>query len=284
MGGVVTAQRAARRRNSGRTLLAAACGAPLLVFSPGPPVAADAPRDGFGVVVVDAGHGGEDEGARGRAGGLEKEVVLEVARGLAEALSFRGLRVVMTRDRDVFVSLEERTHIANDARGDLFISVHANAADDSDIGGTETFFLSLDATDESARRVAARENEALGTEKLLRRASDDPLVAILGDMIATEHLHESKAFARMAQERLGVQGPGGSRGVKQAPFVVLSGVQMPASLVEIGFITNRADERRLRSADGRGRIVAALVEAVEEYRRRYDAQRGLAPSPARGER
>lgn len=273
----------ARRCITGEGLLVGA-GALLLVLPAWLPSAADAPRDGFDVVVVDAGHGGDDEGARGRAGGLEKDVVLEVARGLAEALRGRGVRVVMTRDLDVFVSLEERTHIANDSRGDLFISVHANAADDSDIGGTETFFLSLDATDDSARRVAARENEALGTAKLLRRASDDPLVAILGDMIATEHLHESKAFARMAQERLGVEGAGGSRGVKQAPFVVLSGVQMPASLVEIGFITNPADETRLRSAQGRRRVVAALVEAVEEYRRRYDAQRGLAPTPARGER
>ena len=271
----------ARKDTSGGV---AAAWALLLCLASPWPGAADAPPERFDVVVVDAGHGGDDEGARGRAGGLEKDVVLAVARGLAEELRARGLRVVMTRERDVFVSLEERTYVANDARGDLFVSIHANAAEDADIRGTETFFLSLDATDDSARRVAARENEALGTAQLLRRASDDPLVAILGDMIATEHLHESKAFARMAQERLAVEGPGGSRGVKQAPFVVLSGVQMPASLVEIGFITNRADERRLRSEEGQRRVVAALVEAVEEYRRRYDAQRGLAAPPARNQR
>jgi len=245
--------------------------------------AKDVPDNRFATVIVDPGHGGEDEGAHGPAGSLEKDLVLEVARRLSEALRARGIRVVMTRESDVFVSLEQRTSIANDARGDLFLSVHANAARDSGVRGTETFFLSLDATDDAARRLAERENQALGTVELLRRASDDPLVAILGDLIATEHLHESQAFAGMAQERLADKGPGGSRGVKQAPFVVLSGVQMPASLVEIGFITNREDEARLSSAKGRERIVAGLATAVEEYGRRYDAQRGHAP-PARGER
>ena len=115
LGGVLTNRSRARRCISGERLLVVAS-ALLLVLSSGLPSAADAPRDGLGVVVVDAGHGGDDEGARGPAGGLEKVVVLEVARGLAEALRGRGLRVVMTRERDVFVSLEERTHIANDPR------------------------------------------------------------------------------------------------------------------------------------------------------------------------
>jgi len=242
------------------------------------------PADRFDVVVLDAGHGGHDEGARGPRGGLEKDVVLAVSEQLARDLRARGLTVVMTRTDDSFVSLEERTHIANDARGDVFVSVHANAASDARIRGIETFFLSLDATDDAARRLAERENDAFGKGTRIPAPADDPMVAILGDMIANEHLHESQALARMAQGRLGRIAPDRSRGVKQAPFVVLSGVQMPASLVEIGFITNRADERRLRSAAGRSRVVAALVEAVEEYRRRYDAQRGLAPAPARGER
>ncbi len=245
---------------------------------------ADAPVDRFDAVVIDAGHGGDDEGGRGPAGSLEKNVVLDVARRLAAELRARGVRVVMTRPGDTFVSLEERTNVANDARADLFLSIHANAAREEDVRGTETFFLSLDATDDAARLLAERENRALGRVGPLRRSSDDPLVAILGDMIATEHLHESQAFARMAQERLGRAGPGGSRGVKQAPFVVLSGVQMPASLVEIGFLTNAEDERRLRSQAGRSQIAAALAEAVSGYGRRYDARRGLAPLPAHGGR
>jgi N-acetylmuramoyl-L-alanine amidase len=270
------------QRGQGRRL-SAGLGAVVLLAAVALGSASDAPEERFETVVLDAGHGGDDEGARGPAGGLEKDVVLEVVRRLAAALREGGARVVLTRDSDVFVSLEQRTNIANDARGDLFLSIHANAARDAEVRGTETFFLSLEATDEAAHRLAQRENQALGEVEMLRRATDDPLVAILGDMIASEHLHESQAFARMAQERLGAAGPGGSRGVKQAPFVVLSGVQMPASLVEIGFITNSADERRLRSARGQRRIVAALAEAVHAFGRRYDARRGHAPPPAHGQ-
>jgi len=133
--------------------------------------------------VIDPGHGGQDEGAKGPGGALEKDVVLDVGRRLAEALEEEGLRVVMTRRADEFVSLEKRTYIANDARGDLFVSIHANAANDTSIRGTETFFLSLEATDEAARRVAERENQAFGAAVPLPRAADDPLVAILGDLI-----------------------------------------------------------------------------------------------------
>jgi N-acetylmuramoyl-L-alanine amidase len=242
------------------------------------------PVDRFDTVVIDAGHGGEDEGAKGPGGALEKDVVLDVGRRLTEALEDEGLRVVMTRSTDEFVSLEKRTYIANDARGDLFVSIHANASSDTDIRGTETFFLSLEATDEAARRVAERENRAFGEAVLLPRADDDPLVAILGDLIATEHLKESQEFARLAQGRLAQIDPQASRGVKQALFVVLSGVQMPASLVEIGFITNGRDAGKLRSRRGRRSIASALAEAVLEFRRRYDARHGLAPIPARGAR
>ncbi len=245
--------------------------------------AADGPVDRFDTVVLDAGHGGEDRGARGPSGAHEKEIVLDVARRLATLLRERGLRVVMTRSDDRFVPLERRTHIANDARGDLFVSIHANAAEEPRIRGTETFFLSLDASDEDARRLAERENLALGVSEPLRRAADDPMAAILGSLIEDENHRESEAFARMAQERLG-QREAASRGVKQAPFVVLHGVRMPASLVEIGFITNPDDERRLRSARGRAAIAATLAEAVVAYGRRYDARRGISPAPARGAR
>jgi N-acetylmuramoyl-L-alanine amidase len=243
-----------------------------------------APVDRFDVVVIDAGHGGHDKGARGPRGGLEKDVVLAVAEQLASDLRGHGLRVVMTRSGDRFVSLEERTHIANDARGDVFVSIHANAAKDARIHGIESFFLSLDATDDAARRLAERENDAFGKGTRIPAPSDDPMVAILGDMIANEHLHESQALARMAQERLTRRERGSSRGVKQAPFVVLSGVQMPATLVEIGFITNASEEKQLRSGRGRKAIVAALSEAVREYGRRYDARRGVRTAPASGAR
>jgi len=238
--------------------------------------------DRFDVVVVDAGHGGYDDGARGPHGTREKDLVLEVARELARELRARGIEVVMTRTEDVFVALEERTHIANDARSDLFVSIHANASADRRIRGTETFFLSLDASDDAARRLAERENRAFGEAAASMPAASDPLVAILGDLIATEHLSASQEFSGLAQDRLARGDSAVSRGVKQAPFVVLSGVQMPASLIEIGFITNGREERTLGTVAGRRSVVEALVEAIEVYRGRHDARRGIGPDPARG--
>jgi len=230
-------------------------------------------RDRFDTVVLDAGHGGEDEGARGLRGIVEKDLVLDITQRVARRLQKRGLRVVLTRDDDVTVSLETRTSIANDARADLFVSVHANSHRTREPRGIETYFASLEASDAEARRVAERENQAFGSAPPASRG--DPLVALLGDLIATEHLVESQHFARLAQEQMAGSG-GVSRGVRQAPFVVLMGVQMPASLVEIGFISNPADAKSLRERERRDALAEALARAVLEYGRRYDAKRGLA--------
>ena len=240
------------------------------------PAAASSPdrADRFDTVVIDAGHGGDDTGARGPLGHQEKDVVLAVARNLAVRLREHGLQVVLTRDSDEFVPLEQRTAIANDLGADLFLSIHANASPQPGIGGTETYFLALEASDAAAASVAERENRAFVREgEPPIAALSDPFIALIGDLIATEHLEESNAFARQVQEELG-ELPLRSRGVKQAMFVVLSGVQMPAALVEIGFITNRADERRMTGSAGRDAIVAALADAVLAYGRRYDARRG----------
>lgn len=246
------------------------------------PVAPDE-RDRFDSVVIDPGHGGEDQGARGHGGILEKDLVLDVAKRLAARLRSHSLRVVMTRDDDSTVPLETRTSIANDARGDLFISIHANAYRARTAQGIETYFASLEASDAEAGRLAALENEAFGSQPPAAR--DDPLVALLGDMIATEHLVESQHFARAAQGQMAADG-GTSRGVKQAPFVVLMGVQMPASLVEIGFISNPGEAKALRGASRRDALADALARAVLEFGRRYDAKRGTAgplTSPAPGD-
>jgi len=243
----------------------------------------DAPEvDRFDTVVIDAGHGGEDHGAKGPRGSLEKEVVLDVAMRLAGRLRERGLRVVMTRDSDRFVPLERRTAIANDARGDLFVSIHANAAEDHAARGIETYFLSLDATDEAAARVAERENGAFRARGESAGPIDDPVVAILGNLMENEHLSESSAFARMAAGALANGAPHSSRGVKQAPFVVLVGLQMPASLVEVGFITNAQEEEHMRSRDGREKIAGELAGAVLDYGRRHDALRGIGAGPGGG--
>ena len=250
-----------------------ACGFALLA-SPG----GSEPRpDRFDTVVIDAGHGGENHGARGTGGLLEKDLVLDVTLRLAKRLEARGVEVVLTRRDDRFVSLEERTSIANDARGDLFISIHANASRVRNARGIETFFVSLEASDEAAQKIANLENQAFAGSEAAAKIAEDPLLGILGDLIATEHLVESQEFAGLVQGGLAESR---SRGVKQAPFVVLMGVQMPAALVEIGFLTNPADERDLRSSTERDRLADGLAGAVVKFAERYDARRGAAGTRA----
>jgi len=250
------------------------------------PVEAASPRAApsapgrFATVVVDAGHGGEDHGAEGPKGLLEKELVLDVARRLAKRLTTQGLAVVMTRDADRFVPLEERTRIANDARADLFVSIHANASSLRGVHGIETFFASLEATDESARALAQRENLSFGEEAAA--GAGDPVLAILGDLLATEHLADAQEFARMTQRRLATAEASRSRGVKQAPFVVLMGVEMPAVLVEVGFLTNTKEAGRLGGASERERLASGLAAAVAAFRSRQDARLGVADAAAGG--
>jgi N-acetylmuramoyl-L-alanine amidase len=233
--------------------------------------------DRFDVVVLDAGHGGEDEGAIGPSGLREKDLVLDVTRRVARKLVEQGLHVILTRRDDRFLSLEERTAVANDARADLFVSIHANASTSRSPRGIETYFASLESTDEESRRVAERENTALGATAPSANDSD-PLAAILGDLIETEHLQESSEIAKLAEDGLSDAAGDLSRGVKQAPFVVLMGVRMPATLIEIGFVTHPGEEGELRKSNRRDAIADALAVAVVDFGQRYDARRGVRPA------
>jgi N-acetylmuramoyl-L-alanine amidase len=236
------------------------------------------PRDRFDTVVIDAGHGGPDHGARGKRGLVEKELVLDVAGRLASRLRQRGLVVVETRTDDSFVPLESRTSVANDARADLFISVHANSSASATPRGIETYFVSLEATDEISSEVARRENDALGSNTPASPRLD-PLAAILGDMTVNEHVRESSGFATLAQQELARVDSVASRGIKQAPFVVLMGVRMPASLVEIGFLSNADDERMLLTDKRREAIAEALTRAVARFGADYDKRHGVTLAP-----
>jgi N-acetylmuramoyl-L-alanine amidase len=229
----------------------------------------------FKRVIIDAGHGGKDEGATASNGILEKELVLDVSSRLRRLLEARNLKVILTRETDRFVPLEVRTSRANDARGDLFISIHANAANSNTARGIETYFVSLEASDAASRRVAERENEALGRGGPAS-PQFDPFLALLGDMISTDHMADSSAFAKLAQAELSKVDATSSRGVKQAPFVVLMGVQMPAALIEIGFLSNDRDAASLSKSIHRQRVAEALARAVIAFGKRYDARRGLA--------
>lgn len=248
--------------------------APLLLAAPsiaGAEVGTQAP---FTRVVIDAGHGGKDEGAIGVNGILEKNLVLDVSERLTQLLQAEKLMVILTREKDRFVPLEVRTSRANDARGDLFVSIHANAAKSRKARGIETYFVSLEASDSASSLVAERENQALGSSGPAALAQD-PFLALLGDMISTDHMADSNAFAKLAQAELAQIVEESSRGVKQAPFVVLMGVQMPAALIEIGFLSNKEDASSLRNKAHRQQIAEALARAVVAFGKRYDARRGL---------
>lgn len=224
--------------------------------------------------MIDAGHGGTDEGAISAAGQREKAVVLDVARRLARRLSRPELRVLLTREADAFVPLEERTAIANDARGDLFLSIHANASPETQARGIETYFLSATPSDEAAGRLASRENEAFAEVQLSLPQAGDPLLALLSDLMHTEYVEESSALAKQLQTELAKIDPNHSRGVRQAPFVVLLSVQMPSALVEIGFLSNPDDAQELASGRRREQLVEALERAILAFGRSYDARRG----------
>jgi N-acetylmuramoyl-L-alanine amidase len=236
------------------------------------------------LVVVDAGHGGPDFGMSGPVGSshpiYEKDITLAVATKVATALRSRAIQVVMTRTRDTLIALSDRGRIANEAHGDLFVSIHVNAANPSwhDPGaarGFETYFLA-EAKTEDARRVADMENEAIRFETASGAGKNDPLSFIMQDMKQNEHLRESSELAELIQHRLGMMHPGPSRGVKQAGFRVLVTAYMPAVLVEIGFGTNASEARYLADPAAQRKLASAIAEATSEYLTRYERRVGSA--------
>ncbi len=224
---------------------------------------AEARRRAVRVVVIDPGHGGPDWGARGPSGRLEKDVALSVGLRVGRRLAERGFQVVYTRGADEFVSLADRTRIANRARGDLLLSIHVNSARSRKAEGPETYFLSVEASDDEAMQVAMTENRVFRQEAATPD-SGDIVGAILGDLIRTEYLRGSSEVARSIQRNLALVAPG--RGVKQAPFVVLMGVNMPAVLVELGFLSHPDEEARLGQRGHQRAIADAIASAVVQYR------------------
>ncbi len=223
------------------------------------------------LIVIDAGHGGKDAGASGPTGVMEKDITLDIAKRLAEAIETDlGINTYLTRTDDTFIPLGKRTEIANNLKADLFISIHCNASPTKTSHGTETYFLSLAKTTE-ARAVAARENASLKYEKpdnAVEKAGD--LDFILWDLAQYEYLEESSLLAEMTQEELGARLNTASRRVNQAPFYVLNGAFMPAILVETAFITNKNEEKQLNTANFRQKVADAVTQAVSRYKVQYD--------------
>jgi N-acetylmuramoyl-L-alanine amidase len=215
------------------------------------------------LVVVDAGHGGVDPGARGPGGTREKDVSLAVARRLAALLrEDPGLEVRMTRDRDTLIALRDRSRLANlwreGERPALFISIHCNANDSRAARGFETYFLS-EAKTEDARRVAQMENAA---QKYEGNVELDPLSFILHDLRQNHYLRESNDWAGAIQRELAEVHPGPNRGVKQAGFYVLNGTFMPAVLVELGFITHPREEEMLSDPEHQRQLARGLARSI----------------------
>jgi N-acetylmuramoyl-L-alanine amidase len=230
-------------------------------------------------VIVDAGHGGVDNGMTGPIGGgpkiYEKDITLAVAKKLGARLRARGLEVVYTRTSDTLIALDDRGRIANKNGGDLFISIHVNAAnlgwsDPEAARGVETYFLS-EARTEDARRVERMENAAVRFEQTGPGLdTGDPLSFILSDMQQNEHLRESSQLAEIIQRRLSAISPGPSRGVKQAGFRVLVTAFMPAVLVEIGFGTNGREAHYLSDPAKQDAIAAAIASGAQQYLDAYE--------------
>ncbi len=237
------------------------------------------------LIVLDAGHGGHDPGARGPNGVQEKDVVLDVTRRAARMIEDGlGIKVVLTRSTDVFVPLRERTNFANKQRADLFVSIHANAHPRSVSEGVETYFLSSEATDNEARQIAAIENGVVQLESPQSRQKTDLLKSILWDMAQSEFQQESSFLAETVQDSMTQSLRLVNRGVKQAGFYVLGGAAMPAILIEIGFLTNPKEERKLASGGHREAIARAIYASLAEYKHRYDQRvRTVQTQPVRNE-
>jgi N-acetylmuramoyl-L-alanine amidase len=210
-------------------------------------------------VVIDAGHGGHDTGTVGQRGYTEKELVLDVAQRLKQLIETElGAEVVMTRTDDNFVPLDERTLIANQQQADLFISIHANSSRVRSVRGVETYFLNFTSSRE-ALETASRENAA--SDRSIHELQD-----LVKKIMLQDKVDESRELAQHIDRALAARkGSGMDRGVKQAPFVVLIGANMPSVLAEICFISNPQDEKLVKTPEHRQAIAESLFEGVRSY-------------------
>jgi len=234
-------------------------------------------------IVIDAGHGGTETGAIGPGGLQEKDATLAIARRLSTSLTrMLSARVLLTRDSDSLISLDDRTALANHEKADLFLSIHANSSRATGARGSETYYLSLEASDKLAQEVANQENQVplpAAAEPGTAASRDSSIDFILWDLAQTAHLKESSALADTIQEELNALSGTQNRGIKQAPFRVLVGATMPAVLVETAFISNADEEKKLANPVFQQSVADAIAKAISRFfaRRKPGAVR---PTPA----
>jgi N-acetylmuramoyl-L-alanine amidase len=226
------------------------------------------------VVVLDAGHGGRLPGTKTSAGVHESHIVLGIAKVAREALEKQGIRVIMTREEDKDVRLDDRVQIANGARASAFVSIHANSAPVPERLGSETYILSASASDDASAALVHMENESesqgkddeFGGGGGEERGSGGDLDFILSDLQKMAAHKDSALLARTIQDQLGrVRGLLPSRGLRQAPFKVLRGAKMPAALVEVGYLTHPAQGALLATAYGQKLAGEALARGVQRF-------------------
>jgi len=215
-------------------------------------------------MVIDPGHGRHDTGTIGPTGLMEKDLCLDVSLRLGKLIQQRlpAAEVVFTREDDTFIPLERRTEIANDAKADLFVSVHANSSQDRSARGIETYYLNLTGSSD-AMEVASRENA-------LSENSVHNLQDIVKKIARNEKIEESRDLATIIQDSLSkrmdnINRGERNRGVRKAPFVVLIGADMPSVLAEISFLSNPSDEQWLKKPENRQRVAEGLYRGIESY-------------------
>jgi N-acetylmuramoyl-L-alanine amidase len=214
-------------------------------------------------MVIDAGHGGDDTGARGSSGAEEKQITLQVALRLRALIEARlGIRVILTRDDDTRMSLDDRAAVANNSKADLFLSLHANASPVPAVRGAEVFYLRLDRDGEEALRTASTNAVALPVLGGATRSID----VIRWDLAQARHVDASAALGSMIEEALRTQVRMSPRPRNAAPLRVLTSVNMPAALIEVGYLTNSDEERSLRSEVYQASLAQAIYNAVVRFR------------------
>lgn len=224
-------------------------------------------------IVIDPGHGGKDPGAVGPNGTKEKDLVLDVAKRLAKIIKKRmHIKVLLTRNDDTFIPLAVRTQMANEKKADLFISIHVNASLSPKTKGFEIYFLSEKASDKEAEAVANMENSVIAMEEPSPKLNE--LTSILWSMTLNKYMNNSSLLCSLISREvtlmhLGIQ----NRGVKQAGFHVLRGAKMPAVLVELGFLSNKGEERKLKNRNFRKKMTEAIYKGIFRYKKQLMSKR-----------
>ena len=237
--------------------------------SPGPDAGDSRPT-----IVIDAGHGGVDPGAIGVSGTYEKDIVLDYARHLRDLLQSTGrYRVVLTRQRDIFLRLRERIRLAQEAEGDLFISLHANTHPSGNIRGASVYTLSETSSDKEAAQLAAKENKSDVIAGVDLAATTGTVSKILIDLAQRETMNESKHFANTLVDELGQSVKLLNNTHRFAGFAVLKAPDVPSVLFEIGYMSNRQEEQQLLTASHRDRVNREMVDAVDSFFEWREARR-----------